>query len=110
MGFNWALNEPLRNFLYSRGAQKVSYAFRCALSFSTVFGQFGYADFKKVGYIICIRGNCAVRAVKRCTQPRKAISAHEGRRPLNMGFKMTEIVDLVGTDDIISALKLLLFE
>ena len=94
----------------SLGAQKVVYAFRGALSFSTVFGQFGCADFKKVGYIICIRGNCAARAVKRCARPRKAISAHEGRRPLNMGFKMTGIVDLVGTDDIISALKLLLFE
>ena len=35
-----------------------------------------------------------MRAVKRCAQPRKAISAHEGRRPLNMGFKMTEIVEI----------------
>ena len=86
------------------------YAFRGALSFSTVFGQFGCAFFKKVGYIICIRGNCAARAVKRCARLRKAISAHERRRHLNMGFKMTGIVDLVGTDDIISALKLLLFE
>ena len=38
------------------------------------------------------------------------IFASEGARVYNMGFKMTGIVDLVGTDDIISALKLLLFE
>ena len=82
------------------GAQKVLCAFRGALSFSTVFGQFGYADFKKVGYIICIRGNCAQRAVKYCARLRKAISAHEGRRPLNMGFKMIAIAKLVGTEDI----------
>ena len=38
------------------------------------------------------------------------ISASEHRRCVNMGFKMTAMVDLVGTDDIISALKLLLFQ
>ena len=38
------------------------------------------------------------------------IFASEGARVYFMGFKMTGIVDLVGTDDIISALKLLLFE
>ena len=84
-------------FRFSLGAQKVLCAFRCALSFTTVFGQFGGAEFKKVGYIICIRGNCAARAVKCCARPRNAISAHEGRRPLNMGFKMTAIINLVGT-------------
>ena len=87
-------------------------AFRCALSFTTVFGQFGGAEFKKVGYIICIRGNCAARAVKGCTQLRKIISAHdhEGRRPLNMGCKMTAIARLVGTERNSYAPKPLLFK
>ena len=84
-------------------------AFRCALSFTTVFGQFGGAEFKKVGYIICIRGNCAARAVKSCAQPRKIISAHEDRRPINMRCKMTAIAKLVGTERNSYAPKPLLF-
>ena len=99
--FKLAFSDRWRhNNAFSLGAQKVLYAFRGALSFSTVFGQFGCADFKKVGHIICTRGNCAARAVKQCARLRKAISAHEGRRPLNMGFKMSAMVKLVGTETI----------
>ena len=37
----------------SRGAQRVLYAFRGALSFMIVFGQFECAESKKIGHIIC---------------------------------------------------------
>ena len=76
------------------------YAFRGPLSFSTVFGQFEGAKFKKVGDIIRTWGKNAQRAVKCGARPRKAISAREGRRPFNMGFKMIVIAMLVGTEDI----------
>ena len=95
-----ATTAKFRYIHVSLGAQKVLYVFRCALSFSTVFGQFECAEFKKIGLIICIWGNSAERAVKCCARPHKAISAHEGHRPLNMGFKMIAIVKLEGTEDI----------
>ena len=93
----------------SLGAQKVLYAFRCALSFSTVFGQLECAEFKKIGLIICIWGNSTAHAVKCCARPHKAISAHEGHRPLNMRFKMTAIIDLVGTQRNFKALDCSVF-
>ena len=38
----------------------------------------------------------------------KGISAPDGRRYLNMVFKMTGMVDFMGTDDIISAKNILI--
>ena len=98
------------DFSNSLGAQIELCAFRCALSFTTAFGQFGGAEFKKVGYIICIRGNCTARTVKSCTWSRKIISDHEGRRPLNIGCKMIAIAKLVGTERNNYAPKPLLFK
>ena len=104
-----AATVKFRYIHVSLGAQKVLYAFRCALSFSTVFGQFECAEFKKIGLIICIRGNSAAHVVNCCVRPHKAIPAHEGHRPLNMGFKMTAIIDLVGTQRNFKALDCSVF-
>ena len=74
-----------------------------------VFGQFECAEFEKIGHIICIWGTYAHGPGKRCARPRKAISAPECRRPLNMGFKMTAIIDLVGTQRTFEALDCSVF-
>ena len=67
------------------------YAFRCTLGLSTVFGQFEYAEFKKIGHIIIIQTQlCAARGLKLHAQSRFRaidISASEGRRDLSLGSK-----------------------
>ena len=45
-----------------------------------------------------------------CAHAQNTNSAHVGRRPFNMGFKMTAMLNLVGTEHTFEALECLFIE
>ena len=61
--FDLLLYPVATNFRFSRGAQRVLYAFRGALSFMIVFGQFECAESKKIGPIIFPTGEHAENGI-----------------------------------------------
>ena len=84
--------------------------FRGPESFSTVIGQFKYVESDVGGVIIPKWCVCALHVLgNRCLHADTNF-ARECRRPFNMGFKMTAIINLVGTEHTFEALEYLFFE
>ena len=79
---------------FSRGAQRVLYAFQSTEGFSTAIGQFGGVESEKIGAVNCNLSMDPANRDRSRTCFRKflhtCISACEGRRELIFSLKLPE--------------------